>query len=144
MKKLFLAGLFGLLSFAVKAQIINVQNSMPASPCAVISVWFVASHPGSGCPSVDKSATLILHQGNNQFNLSNPAIWAPAPPPPAGCQFSATVCATCPGLGPVCLPLLGAPCYSPHQGPVTLPCCPNTIQAIWTSSVPPYQLIIQP
>lgn len=142
MKKLFLAAAFGLLGFAVNAQPVNVNNAMPPSPCATITVQFVALD--AACNPIQYSKVITMPSGASVYDMRDPAVWAPAAPPPPypTSQFAALVCATCPGLPAVCLPLVGVPCFPPHQGPLPLRCCPGDLQADWPAATPPWQLTI--
>lgn len=144
MKKLLLAVAFGLLGFAVKAQPVNVNNHLPPSPCATITVQFVALD--AACNVIQYSNTFALASGISVYDMSDPTVWAPAPPPPPfpASQYAAIVCATCPGLPAVCLPMVGVPCFVPHQGPIALKCCPGTMEVDWPSPTPPWNLEILP
>jgi len=138
MKKLLFLLVLTVLSFAARAQMVNVNNMLPCT----ISITFYMAGPNCQILAVSNPPTIVAPGGVVPVNLGNPALWGGVVPPP-GAIFGAQVCVVCPGIPPVtqCVGKVGClPCFAPTLGPVFQTCCAPTVVADWICTPPNMQL----
>lgn len=144
MKKLLFLLVLTILSFATRAQVVNVKNTYACT----VRITFLAANPNCQRYSTSSFPVTVPPGAVVPVNLGAAATWA-GPVPPPGSVYAAQVCVVCSSGTVFCAGIVGCPpCFNPHLGPVTVPvsCCPTTmlLQADWLCSISPMQLNIHP
>ena len=122
MKKLLLAALLGLFSFAASANNkIDITNLMAACPGANITVQWVC-YDFSTC-AVTLTSPVYSAVTGTVYDLDDPTTWGGIKPPSYS-LYAAIVCIDCPPV--FCLPTiftLPGICGPTSAGPLMTPCC---------------------
>jgi hypothetical protein len=144
MKKLLFLLVLTVLSFATRAQVVNVKNTYACT----VQVTFFAANPNCQRYTTSSFPVTVPPGVVVPVNLGAAATWTGIVPPP-GSVYASQICVVCSSGTLFCNSVIGCPpCFNPHLGPVSVPasCCPTTmqLQADWVCTTSPLQLLIHP
>lgn len=137
MKKFLLAAVLGLSSLVASANNkIQFKNALPADCGATVTVQFKAYQEGSCIFDIASPIYSAPPGVSGSWDLCDDATWFPNILwMPSYETFTATVCITCPGKEPVCLPEIfidmdpGHACVPNSSASREIPCCNGSIKA---------------
>jgi hypothetical protein len=130
MKRLLLAAIFGLLTFAASASTpVQINNILPVCPGSIVTVqWVCYDYTTCG---VTLTSPVYNATPGAVYDLDNPTTWGGAKPPSYS-LYAAIVCVDCGGGIITCLPpvfSMPTPCGPTAVGPIPVPCCPGSVSA---------------